>query len=124
MLRLAADENFNGRIVRGLLRLLPALDLVRVQDTPLAAATDAEVLEWAAREGRVVLTHDLRSFSIAAQARVRRGLPMAGVITVRRSALIGQALEEIQLLVEAARSDELDGRVLFVPLRGETGREV
>ncbi len=29
MLRLAADENFNGRIVRGLLRALPDLDLVR-----------------------------------------------------------------------------------------------
>lgn len=27
MLRLAADENFDDRIVRGLLRLLPELDL-------------------------------------------------------------------------------------------------
>jgi hypothetical protein len=32
MLRLAADENFDGRIVRGLLRVLPDLNLVRVQD--------------------------------------------------------------------------------------------
>lgn len=33
MLRLAADENFDGRVVRGLQRLMPDLDLVRVQDT-------------------------------------------------------------------------------------------
>ena len=32
MLRLAADENFNGNIVCGLLRRRPDLDTVRVQD--------------------------------------------------------------------------------------------
>ena len=35
MLRLAADENFNGDIVRGLLRRNPKLDIVRVQDVGL-----------------------------------------------------------------------------------------
>jgi hypothetical protein len=30
MLRLAADENFDGRIVRGLRRVVPDLDLIRV----------------------------------------------------------------------------------------------
>lgn len=35
-LRFAADENFDGRIVRGLLRIFPDLDLIRVQDTTLA----------------------------------------------------------------------------------------
>ncbi len=31
MLRLAADENFDNNIVRGLLRRRPDLDIVRVQ---------------------------------------------------------------------------------------------
>lgn len=44
MLKLAADENFDGRILRGLLRALPDLDVVRVQDTELASAPDPEVL--------------------------------------------------------------------------------
>lgn len=51
MLRLAADENFDGRIVRGLLRILPDLDLVRVQDSPVAEASDEAVLEWARERG-------------------------------------------------------------------------
>jgi predicted nuclease of predicted toxin-antitoxin system len=59
MLRLAADENFNADIVRGLLRRLPDLDIVRVQDAGLSGADDTAVLEWAAREGRIVLTHDV-----------------------------------------------------------------
>ena len=39
MLRFAADENFNGDIVRGLLRRNPNVDIVRVQDVGLSALT-------------------------------------------------------------------------------------
>ena len=49
MLTLAADENFNNDIVRGLRRRNPHLDLVRVQDVELSAADDPAVLEWAAQ---------------------------------------------------------------------------
>lgn len=43
-LRLAADENFNGAIVRGLQRRLPDLDIVRVQDVGLSSVEDAVAL--------------------------------------------------------------------------------
>jgi predicted nuclease of predicted toxin-antitoxin system len=59
MLRLAADENFNNDIVRGLLRREPGLDIVRIQDVGLSGADDPTVLEWVAQEGRVLLTHDV-----------------------------------------------------------------
>ena len=45
-LRFAADENFDGRIVRGLIRMLPDLDLIRVQDTRIAESDDDPGLEW------------------------------------------------------------------------------
>lgn len=116
MLRLAADENFDGRIVRGLLRLLPELDLVRVQDTPLSEADDESVLEWAAREDRLVLTHDVNTMTAAAWDRVRNGLPMPGLIEVSSEMSVGQAIEEIRLVVGASRPGELDGQVIFLPL--------
>ncbi len=59
MLRLAADENFNGDIVRGLLRRNPKLDIVRVQDVGLSGADDPSVLQWAADQGRILVTHDI-----------------------------------------------------------------
>ena|GEM_PF-3786821 len=34
-MRLLTDENFNGAILRGLVRRLPELDIVRVQDVGL-----------------------------------------------------------------------------------------
>jgi predicted nuclease of predicted toxin-antitoxin system len=56
---LAADENFNNDIGRGLLRRRPDLDILRVQEVGLSGADDPTVLEWAAREGRVLFSHDI-----------------------------------------------------------------
>ncbi len=50
MLRFALDEDFDNRIVRGLLRLLPTLDIVRAQDAGLIGKLDPVILEWAAAE--------------------------------------------------------------------------
>ncbi len=58
MVRFLADENFNNAILRGLLRRKPDIDIVRVQDVGLSGASDPEILAWAAREDRLVLTHD------------------------------------------------------------------
>ena len=63
MLRLAADENFNGDIVRGLLRRNPTLDIVRVQDVGLSGADDPSVLQWAADQGRIIVTHDISTLA-------------------------------------------------------------
>lgn len=83
MLRLAADENFNNNIVRGLLRRRPDLDIVRIQDVGLSGASDLAVLEWAAREGRVLLTHDVSTLTRYADERVQAGKPMPGVFEIR-----------------------------------------
>ena len=45
MLALAADENFNNDVVRGILRRKPDVDIVRVQDAGLSGADDPTVLE-------------------------------------------------------------------------------
>lgn len=54
-----ADENFNGDILRGVIRQCPALDVVRVQDVGLSGASDPQILEWAAGAGRIIMTHDV-----------------------------------------------------------------
>lgn len=80
MLRLATDENFNGRIVRGLIRRCSTVDLVRIQDTPVAGALDPDVLDWTAQQNRVLLTHDARTLPKHASDRMARSEQMAGVI--------------------------------------------
>jgi Domain of unknown function (DUF5615) len=116
MLRLAADENLNGRILRGLQRVEPDLDIVRIQDTSLIHASDPEVLEWAAGESRVLLTHDVSTVTAFAYDRVRAGKGMPGVVEVSTKMSIGRAIEEILLLAQACSADECDGQVMYLPL--------
>ena len=78
MLRLAADENFNRDIIRGLLRRRPELDIVRAQDAGLSGADDPTILEWSSREERVLLSHDVRTITKFAYERLARGEPMPG----------------------------------------------
>ena len=115
MLRLAADENFNGRIVRGVRRRLPEVDLVRLQDTPLSGADDASVLNWAAAENRVVLTHDTSTLVGEAWQRVRKGRPMSGAVAARTAAPIGEVVADLVLLVLAGTVEDVENRVLYVP---------
>ena len=116
MIKLAADENFNNDIVRGLLRRKPELDLVRVQDTDVAGADDSVTLEWAAQEGRILLTHDVSTITRYAYERIQAGLPMPGVFEVRRAVPIGRAIEDILLLAECSLEGEWEGQVRYLPL--------
>jgi|SRR3990170_8601530 len=117
MLLLVADENFNNDIVRGLLRRKPDLDIVRIQDVGLSGADDATVLEWAAQENRVLLTHDVTTITKYAYERLRASKRMPGVIEVNRSVPIGVAIDDILLLAETSREGEWDGQILYLPLR-------
>ncbi|MBI1900118.1 MAG: DUF5615 family PIN-like protein [Planctomycetia bacterium] len=117
MLRLAADENFNNDIVRGLLRRSPGLNIVRVQDAGLSGADDLTILDWAAREGRVLLTHDVATMTRHAYDRVEAGQAMPGVFEIPRHLPTGDAIEEILLLVECSQEGEWEGQVRYLPLQ-------
>ena len=116
MLKLAVDENFNNDIARGLLRRNPTLDVVRVQDVSLSGADDPTILEWAAQEGRVLLTHDVSTLTRYAYERVEKGLPMPGVFEVGRHVSIGRAIEDILLLAECSEEGEWEGQIRYLPL--------
>jgi len=117
MLRLATDEDFNNRIVRGLLRRQPDLDILRVQDAGLAGTKDDEVLAWASTEGRILLSHDVTTMKRAAYDRIAAGLAMPGVFEVSQDVPIGRAIDEILLLVLYSDQEEWQGQVRFLPLR-------
>jgi hypothetical protein len=116
MMRLVADENFNGAVVRGLVRSVPELDIVRVQDEGLSGADDDVILEWAAGEGRVLLTHDIRTVPPLAHQRVAEGKPMPGVFVARESLPVGRVLEDLLVIVKCSHEGEWEGQVRYLPL--------
>jgi predicted nuclease of predicted toxin-antitoxin system len=67
-----ADENLDNAIVRGLLRRSYGFDVVRAQDVPqISGEEDTVMLDWATRNGRVVLTHDVSTMIPAMREQLR-----------------------------------------------------
>ncbi len=75
------------------------------------------MLEWAAIEGRMLLTHDASTMSASAYERVKLGLAMSGIFEVSQDMPIGQAIEEIILIAGASFDGEYEGEVRYLPLK-------
>jgi hypothetical protein len=116
MLRVLADENFNGDIVRGLMLRRPDLDLVRVQDVGLTGAEDPTILAWAEEHRRILLTHDRASMSGHAYDRIAGGEGLAGDFILNDRLPVGRAIDELLLLIEWTDQEEWKGRTVHVPL--------
>lgn len=56
--RFLADGNFNVKISAGLLRREPTIDYQTARAAGLRGLSDASVLAIAAREGRILVSHD------------------------------------------------------------------
>jgi hypothetical protein len=115
VLRLAADENFDGRVLRALLTRLPSLDVVRVQDSPVAGQPDPEVLAWTAAQQRVLVTRDRSTMVMHVKNRIASGQPVAGVILLR-AAPIADVIEDLGLAIRVLDARDLEGLVLYLPL--------
>lgn len=115
-MKLLLDENFNGKVLRALVQHNPELDIVRAQDIPeIAGKGDPRLLAWAAEQERVLFTHDVRTVTKFAHERIKAGLPMPGVVEVKRLAPIRKIVEDIMILVEASNPDDIENRVVYIP---------
>jgi hypothetical protein len=116
MLRLLFDENVNQRILRGLKLRLPDLDYAVAQDAGLKGAADAEVLAWAARQNRILITHDLKTVPRHAYERAAAGEPMSGVLALAETLPVGRAIEELAVVIECSEQSEWENQVVHLPL--------
>ena len=116
MFHLISDQNLNERIIRGLSRRVAHLDLVRAFDVGLARVDDPVLLEWAAAEGRILLTHDVNTIPRFAYDRVRAGLVMPGVFLMGGALSIGQAIDELTFVIEGSSQEEWNDLVTYLPL--------
>ena len=116
MPKFLADEDLNNRIVRGLRRLSLEIDIARVHEVGLIGVDDVEVLEWAAGEGRILLTHDVATMIAFGYDRIKNEKEFPGMIAVSQNAPIGRVIEDIAKIVENENID-LSGRVIFIPIK-------
>ncbi|MBI4618307.1 MAG: DUF5615 family PIN-like protein [Planctomycetes bacterium] len=115
-MRLLFDEDLNHRILRGLMRRLPHLDIRTVDDLALAGRDDQQVLEAAAREGRLVVSHDVSSMTAAFQERLDSGRSQFGLLLVPQRLPIGMAVDQLEAIARMTRNEDWVGVMEFLPL--------
>lgn len=103
MIRLLADENVDNRIIKGVQRINPDTEIVRVQDTDLYSKPDPDVLAWAAANGYLVVSHDYRTIPTYAYARIARGEAMTGVLMIPAELPIKEAIDKFNKVVHSFR---------------------
>ena len=87
-----------------------------VKEAGLRGWPDSELLRWAARENRTMLTHDVQTMIGYAEELIEQNEPMSGLIIVRDRLRIGRAIKDLELLVECYSQFEMRGKIEYVPL--------
>ena len=102
--------------MRGLFLRQPTLDLLRVQDVGLRKVDDPAILDWAASNGRILLTHDRATMPDFAYERLSQGQQMSGLFVINDRMPVRQVIDELLLLLDCTKQDEWKGIVLYLPL--------
>ncbi len=114
-MKFLADENFNNDILRGVWRRIPDASFTRVQDTEIASADDPRVLEYAAEQGYIVLSHDVNTMRGYFYDRITAELPAPGLFLVHKQTSIGEVIDALELIILASNESEWLGQATYVP---------
>src|ERR1700674_4802177 len=109
--RFQADADLDGRILRGLRRAAPEIDIRPAGDAGLADLGDPEVLRIAADSGRILVCQDRRTMP-AHFALFLVGAHGPGVILLREATPISTAIEELVLIWNASEAEEWVDRLV------------
>ncbi len=84
----------------------------------LRTKEDPEILEWAAREGRIVISRDKSTMPDFAAERIRHGKMMPGLLVLPRDwrRYIRQIIEDLLLIEECSSREGCENQVLYLPL--------
>src|SRR3989442_1875302 len=113
--RFLADYDFNAEIVDGLLRRESSIDIKPGFEAGLQGISDPDVLDKAADDGRVLVTHDHRTMPRHfAEFVSHRQSP--GVLIIPQRIEIAAAIHELLLIWSASGRAGWVDWILYLPL--------
>jgi len=114
--RFLADADLNKAIVSGVLRREPSLDFLTAQAAQLRGMSDPEVLELAAQQQRVLVSHDVGTMPSHFSAFKKSGKQSSGVFLIPQSFDVGMAIDELLLVWLASEASDWKDRLVWLPL--------
>ena len=113
--RFLADEDLRFEIVLAARRLEPTLDFPTVVELGRAGLSDSDQLEFAHREGRILISHDVNTLRGLADDRIADGRGVSGVLLTSQRTPTREVAETIVLIGSASDAAEWVNRVVFIP---------
>ncbi len=114
--RFLADHDLNEAIVTGVRRAEPAIEFLRVRDFGLEETADADILDFAAEQGLIVVSHDVNTMTAAAYARMANGDSIPGLFLVRQTSPVTLAIDDLVMIWMASEHEEWLDQVRFLPI--------
>jgi Domain of unknown function (DUF5615) len=114
-IRFQGDYDLKRAIISGVKRRIPEIDFKNADDAQLRGLDDQEVLAYAAREGRILVSHDRSTMPIHF-ANFVLAQESPGLILIEQSLPVREAIEDILLIWEASEAEEWINRLEFIPL--------
>jgi uncharacterized protein DUF5615 len=113
--RFQADADLNHIIVLAVQRREPAVDFQTAVAARLSSQDDMSVLSLAAREGRVLVSHDHRTMPRHFAERIAAE-PSPGLIIVLQHLQPAAVAEDLLLIWQATDAEEWVNRICYLPL--------
>ncbi len=119
--RFLLDENLSSRLKVAVLRLNPAINILRVGDpnAPPLGTLDPDILRYLELSQRLLVTDNRTSMPEHLEAHWADGGYIWGLLWVRPNTSIGQLAEEIFVIWETTEAEEWRDYVDWIPFQGQ-----
>jgi hypothetical protein len=111
-----ADNDLNEQIVAGVLRRSSELEFRRVREFGFTRRNDTFLLEYAAEQGFIIVSHDVNTMTAAAYKRLTEGKPLSGLFMVPQTFPISPIIDNLLLIWSVSDAEDWTGQVTFLPL--------
>ena len=115
MICFLADASLHHAIVSGCLRREPSIDFLSANAAGLEGRADPEVLLLAARQNRIVVTHDFQTMPQHFAAFLKQHGRSPGVFLVKQRTPVAEVIDALVLIWSASNASEWQNRILEIP---------
>src|SRR5205814_901464 len=112
-----ADASLHDAIVTGCLRREPGMEFLSAHGAKLHGIGDRDVLEIAAAQGRILVTHDFRTMPKYFADFVSAGSSSPGVFLVRQRTPLAPVIDDLVLIWTASAPEDWANRIVQIPIR-------
>jgi hypothetical protein len=114
--RFLADADLNKAIVSGVVRRAPSIDFLTAQVAGLRRMNDPEVLALAAKDQRVLVSHDVGTMPAHFRSFRSAGNKSHGLFLIPQRLDVGVAIDELLLIWLASAASVWENRLEWLPL--------